>query len=130
MKRILYFLITNMAVILLLSVVLKVLGIAPYISDYGLNYGSLLTFAAVFGMGGAFLSLQMSRWSAKRAIGAVVIEAPVSEPEQWLVRTARELATKSGLPMPEVAIYNSPNVNAFATGPSKKRSLVRYERVF
>lgn len=73
MKRILYFLITKIAVILLLSVVLKVLGIGPYISDYGINYGSLLAFAAVF-VGGAFLSLQMSRWSAKRTIGAVVIK--------------------------------------------------------
>lgn len=124
MRRIIYFLITNIAVIIVLSAVLRILGVEPYLTPYGLNYESLLIFAAVFGMGGAFISLAMSKWSAKRLTGASVITAPSSEAERWLVRTVSELANKAGIGMPEVAIYPADDLNAFATGMRKNNALV------
>ncbi len=126
MKRIILFLITNIAVMLVLGVVLKVLGVDRILDAQGsgLNYNALLIYSAVFGMGGAFISLAMSKWSAKRMMGAQVIEQPRTEVEAWLVGTVRQLAQQAGIGMPEVAIFDSPDVNAFATGMSRDSALV------
>ncbi len=124
MKRVLLFLATNLAILLLLSVTMRLFGIQPYINEYGLNYNSLLVFAAVFGMGGAFISLAMSKWTAKRFTGAQVIESPRSAEEQWLVATVARQAQQAGIGMPEVAIYDAPDINAFATGMNRNNALV------
>ncbi|MHB1332848.1 MAG: protease HtpX [Sulfuriferula sp.] len=124
MKRIVLFLATNFAIVLVLSVTLRVLGVEPYLTAQGLNLGSLLIFAAVFGMGGSFISLAISKWTAKRSVGAVVIGNPRTPAEIWLVGTVRRQAQQAGIGMPEVAIYDSPEVNAFATGMNKNNALV------
>ena len=125
MKRILLFMATNLAVMITLSIVLSLLGVGGYITPTGLDYSALMVFCLVWGMGGAFLSLQMSRFMAKRAMGVQLVDGKSGQPElDWLHQTVRQLTQKAGLPMPEVGIYDSPEVNAFATGPSKKRSLV------
>jgi len=109
---------------LVLSTVLRILGVEPYLNAYGLNYQSLLIFALVFGMGGSFISLAMSKWTAKRMSGAKVIQEPANDTERWLVRTVSELAAKSNIGMPEVAIFPAEDMNAFATGMSRNKSLV------
>ncbi|MFW6342994.1 MAG: protease HtpX [Halothiobacillaceae bacterium] len=131
MKRIFLFLATNLAVIVLLMVVWFVissvfgLGSGTGIeADGSLNLVSILVFSAVFGFGGAFISLLMSKWIAKRSVGAQVIENPRSEIEQWLVETVRRQAREAGIGMPEVALYDSPEINAFATGANKNNALV------
>jgi heat shock protein HtpX len=126
MKRIILFLITNIAVMLVLGVVLKILGVDRLLDAQGsgLNYNALLIYSAVFGMGGSFISLAMSKWSAKRMMGAQVIEQPRTEAEAWLVGTVRQLAQQAGIGMPEVAVFDSPDVNAFATGMSRDSALV------
>ena len=124
MRRVIYFLITNLAILIVLSTVLRLLGIEPYLTPYGINYESLLIFAAVFGMGGAFISLALSKWSAKRLTGARVITEPANEAERWLVRTVGELSSRAGLGMPEVAVYSSDDINAFATGMRRNNALV------
>ena len=124
MKRIFLFLATNLAIVLVLSITLRVLGVEPYLTAQGLNLGSLLVFAAIFGMGGSFISLAISKWTAKRAVGAMVIENPRTPAEIWLVGTVRRHAQQAGIGMPEVAIYDSPEVNAFATGMNKNNALV------
>jgi len=124
MKRIFLFLATNFAIVLVLSVTMQLLGVEPYLNEQGLNLGSLLIFAAVMGMGGSFISLAISKWMAKKSVGAQVIETPSNEAERWLVDTVRRQAQQAGIGMPEVAIYNSPDVNAFATGMNKNNALV------
>ena len=124
MKRTFLFLATNMAIVLVLSITMRLLGVEPYLNDQGLNLSSLLIFAAVFGMGGSFISLAISKWSAKRMVGAQVIETPTTPDEIWLVNTVRAQAQAAGIGMPEVAIYDSPDVNAFATGMNKNNALV------
>jgi heat shock protein HtpX len=124
MRRVVYFLITNLAILIVLGAVMRILGIEPYLTDYGLNYQALLVFAALFGMGGAFISLALSKWSAKRLTGAKVITAPAGEAESWLFRTVAELAQQSGIGMPEVAVYPSEDMNAFATGMRRNSALV------
>ena len=124
MKRTFLFLATNMAIMLVLSISMRLLGVEPYLNEQGLNLGSLLIFAAVMGMGGSFISLAISKWSAKRAVGAKVIETPTTPDEIWLVNTVRTQAQAAGIGMPEVAIYDSPDVNAFATGWNKNNALV------
>lgn len=124
MKRIVLFMLTNVAVMATLFIVTSLLGFNRFITAQGMNYGALLGFAAVFGFGGALLSLMISKWSAKRMVGAQVIETPRNAAEQWLVETVRRQATAAGIGMPEVAVYDSPEVNAFATGPSKNNALV------
>ena len=124
MKRVLYFVITNLAILVVLSAVLRLLGVEPFLQQQGLSYRSLSIFAAVFGMGGAFISLALSKWTAKRLTGAQVITSPVSGTETWLVKTVSELARASGVGMPEVAIYSSEDKNAFATGMRRNNSLV------
>lgn len=124
MKRVFLFLATNFAIVLVLSVTMRLLGVEPYLNAQGLNLGSLLIFAAVMGMGGSFISLAISKWTAKRSVGAEVIETPRNEGERWLVETVRRQAQQAGIGMPEVAIYQSPEVNAFATGMNKNNALV------
>ena len=126
MKRIMLFLATNLAIIFILNITLHLLGVDRILNAQGtgLNYNALLIFAAVFGMGGAFISLAMSKWTAKRFTGARIIERPSNESERWLVETVQRLARTAGIGMPEVAIYNSPDVNAFATGMSRDKALV------
>lgn len=124
MKRILLFLATNVAILFVLSVVVRLLGLEPYLQQGGLNLGALLVFAAVFGMGGSFISLAMSKWTAKRMMGARVIERPSDATEQWLVEIVRRQAKAAGIGMPEVAIFDSPQVNAFATGMNRNNALV------
>ena len=122
MKRVLLFLATNLAVVLVLSIVLSVLS-----SWLGLNrqgMGGLLLMAAVFGFGGSIISLLISKWMAKRSYGVQVIEDPRTEMEFWLVSTIRRQAQEAGIGMPEVGIYDSPEMNAFATGASRDNSLV------
>jgi len=123
MKRVLLFLATNLAVMLVLSLVTSLLGVNRFLTANGLNLGLLLGFAAVIGFGGAFISLLMSKSMAKWSTGARVIEAPSSSTEVWLVDTVARLAERAALPMPEVAIYEG-EPNAFATGASKNSSLV------
>lgn len=122
MKRVLLFIATNLAVVLVLSVVMNILFAFLGIDPSGT--GGLLLFASVFGFGGAFISLAMSKWIAKRSVGAHVIETPRNNTEQWLLTTVKQQAQKANIPMPEVAIYESPEMNAFATGASKNSSLV------
>ena len=125
MKRILLFLATNLAVMITLSIVLSLLGVTGYITPSGLDYSALMVFSLVWGMGGAFISLQMSRFMAKMAMSVQLVDGTSGQPElDWLHQTVGHLSRKAGLPMPEVGIYDSPEVNAFATGPSKSRSLV------
>ena len=124
MKRIVLFLATNMAIVLVLSVTMRVLGVEPYLTANGLNLTSLLIFAAVMGFGGSFISLAISKWMAKKSMGVRVIESPSSSSEVWLVDTVRKYAADAGIGMPEVGIFDSPQVNAFATGMTKNNSLV------
>ena len=124
MKRILLFLATNMAIVLVLSVTMRLLGVEPYLNEQGLNLTSLLIFAAVMGFGGSFISLAISKWMAKKSMGVRVIAAPSSSTEFWLVETIRKYSEEAGIKMPEVGIFDSPEVNAFATGMSKNSSLI------
>ena len=124
MKRILYFLATNLAILVVLSITMHILGVEPYLNASGLNLGNLLAFAAIMGFGGSFISLAMSKWSAKRMSGAVVILEPRTLTEIWLIKTVRIQADIVGIQMPEVAIFDSDEVNAFATGMSKNSSLI------
>ncbi|RDS84999.1 protease HtpX [Dyella monticola] len=125
MRRIALFLLTNIAVLFLLSIVCHLFGIDQWAAMRG--YGGmtgLLVYAAVFGMGGAFISLAMSKWMAKMSTGARVIEQPTNEGERWLMDTVRRHAQNAGIGMPEVAIYDAPEMNAFATGMTKNSSMV------
>ena len=123
MKRIVLFLVTNLAVVLVLGVVASLLGVNRYLTANGLNLGLLLGFAAVMGFGGSFISLLMSKTIAKWSTGARVIAQPQTQAERWLLDTVARLARTSDLPMPEVALYDG-EPNAFATGAGKSRSLV------
>ena len=124
--RILLFLATNIAVLLLASITFRVLGLEQFMyqQGVGINLTGMLIFAAVFGMGGSFFSLMISKWMAKRSTGAQVIDQPRNESERWLVDTVKDLAQKAGIGMPEVAVFASPQPNAFATGASKNNALV------
>ena len=123
MKRVILFLLTNLAVILVLSISARILGIDRFLTGNGLNMGMLLAFAALLGFGGSFISLYMSKTIAKWSTGAQVIKRPGNLDEAWLVETVGALAAKAGLPMPEVAVYEGAP-NAFATDPGKSNSLV------
>jgi heat shock protein HtpX len=124
MKRIFYFLVTNLAIVFVLSITMRLLGVEPFLNANGLNLNSLLIFAAVMGFGGAFISLAISKWSAKQMSGAVTIDNPKTPDEIWLLNIVKKQSTAVGIQMPEVAIFNSPVVNAFATGMSRNSSLV------
>lgn len=123
MKRVILFLLTNLAVMLVLSITASLLGVNRFLTANGLNFGMLLAFAALMGFGGAFISLLMSKSMAKWSTGAQVITSPSTSTEVWLVDTVARLSQRAGLPMPEVAIYEG-EPNAFATGASKNSSLV------
>ncbi len=126
MKRVALFLMTNLAIIVVLSITLRLLGVERILDEQGVNLqlNNLLIFAAVFGFGGSFISLAMSKWTAKRFTGAQVITSPRNSTEQWLVSTVERQAAQAGIGMPEVAVYDSPDVNAFATGMSRNNALV------
>jgi heat shock protein HtpX len=117
-KRVGLFLATNLAVLALASVVMSLLGVN------GSQFGGLLVIAAIFGFGGSIISLLMSKWLAKRSTGAHVIETPRNEAEQWLLATVQRQARQAGIGMPEVAIYEAPEINAFATGANRNKALV------
>lgn len=123
MKRIFLFLCTNIAIMLVLSLVVNLLGVNRFLTSKGLDLGMLLAFAAIMGFGGAFISLFMSKTIAKWSTGAKTIDHPQNATEQWLINTVAKLAQRAKLPMPEVAIYEG-EPNAFATGASKSNSLV------
>jgi heat shock protein HtpX len=126
MKRVLLFLATNLAILVVLSITFQLLGIDSLLeqSGGGLNMTAVIIMAAVLGMGGSFISLLMSKWMAKRATGAQVIEQPQTATERWLVDTVRRQAEQAGIGMPEVAIYDGPEMNAFATGFDRDHALV------
>ena len=126
MKRVFLFLATNIAVLLVLSIVLSLIGFEGILDEQGvdLNLGQLLVFAAIFGFGGSFISLAISKWSAKRMTGAKVITQPSGPVETWLFETVRRQAREAGIGMPEVAIYDAPEPNAFATGARRDSALV------
>lgn len=125
-RRAAFFIGLNIVVVVTISIVLNLLGIQPYLTSRGLNYGSLIAFCLIWGMGGSFISLALSKVIAKWSMGVQIIDPNTTDPEaRELVETVHRLARQAQLPkMPEVGIYNSPEVNAFATGPSKKNSLV------
>ena len=123
MKRIVLFLVTNIAVLLVLSIIMQVFGLGQYLSAEGIDYVSLLVFSAVLGFGGAIISLLISKWMAKTSTGARVIDGSEGTTEYWLVETVRKLADKAGIGMPEVAIFEGAP-NAFATGAFKNSALV------
>jgi len=122
MKRIFLFLLTNIAVMLVLSAVVTI--VLPMLGIHFRGYGGLFAMCGVFGMGGAFISLALSKWMAKIATGAQVIEQPSSQVERWLIDTVGRHAQNAGIGMPEVAIYESPDINAFATGMTRNSALV------
>ncbi len=124
MKRIGLFLLTNLAILLVLSVVLHVTGLDRWLAVRGGSMAGMLVFAAVFGFGGSLISLAISKWMAIRAMGVRMIEQPGTADERWLVDTVHTLATKAGIGMPQVGIFDSPQPNAFATGPRRDNALV------
>jgi heat shock protein HtpX len=125
MKRIILYVLTNFAVLLVLSVTMQLLGIDRMLAqETGLNLQGLLLMAALFGFGGSFISLLISKWMAKMATGAQVVEVPSNMTERWLVDTVKRQAEKAGIGMPEVAIYEAPEINAFATGWNRNNALV------
>ena len=124
MKRIFLFLLTNLAVMVLLTIVVHVLGLDRYLYAQGYSVGGLLAFAAVFGFGGALISLAMSKWTAKRLMGVQVIEQPRNAAEAWLLNTVKQHADRAGIGMPEVGVFDSPEMNAFATGARRDSALV------
>ncbi len=126
MKRIFLFLATNIAVMFVLSIILRVFGLDRVLDESGVNldYKSLLIFCAIFGMGGSFISLLISKWMAKRTTGAKVITTPSNDTEKWLLDTVAKQAQAAGIGMPEVAICPSNQINAFATGANRNKALV------
>jgi heat shock protein HtpX len=124
MKRIILFILTNLAVMLVLSVVAQVTGLDRWLAARGGDLTGLLAMAALFGFGGALISLAMSKWMAKRAMGVQVIETPANPEQEWLVSTVRALAAQARIGMPEVGVFDSPQPNAFATGARRNAALV------
>ena len=126
MQRIFLFLLTNIAIMVILSVTLRILGLEGLLAQNGsdLNLNALVIFSGIFGFGGAFISLAISKWMAKRMTGAKVIDNPSNNVEKWLLETVKKQSKIVGIKMPEVAIFPSPQMNAFATGASKNKALV------
>lgn len=122
--RILLFVATNVAIMAVLAIVMKVFGLEPYVNQQGLDLTSLLIFSGIIGMSGSFISLAMSKWMAKRAMGLQVIERPSSSTETWLVETVTRQAKDAGIGVPEVGVYDGPELNAFATGMNRNNALV------
>jgi len=125
MKRIVLFVLTNLAVLFVISITLRLLGVDRIMNQSGgLNFNALLVMSLVMGFAGALISLFLSKWMAKRSVGAQVIEAPSNATEQWLFNTVKRQADQAGIGMPEIAIYDSPDINAFATGWNRNNALV------
>lgn len=124
MKRVLLFLLTNLAVLVLLAFIVRLTGADAALAARGMDWHGLLVFAAVIGFAGSLISLAMSKWQAKTFMGVRVIEAPANETESWLIETVREHARRLGFGMPEVGVYDGPEMNAFATGASRDHALV------
>lgn len=126
MKRVFLFLATNLAIVFVLSITLRLLGVERILNEQGtdLDLNALLIFAAVFGFAGSFISLAVSKWMAKRSMGVVVIDQPRSAKEAWLIETVRRQAQAAGIGMPEVGVFDSPELNAFATGARRDNALV------
>ena len=125
MKRIFLFVLTNLAVVFVINITLRLLGVDRWLNEAGgINFSALLVLSAVIGFAGSLVSLAISKWSAKRMVGAQVIENPIDPTERWLVDTVRRQAQAAGIGMPEVAIYDAPDVNAFATGWNRNDALV------
>jgi heat shock protein HtpX len=125
MKRIFLFILTNIAVLLVINITLRLLGVDRWMDQNGgINFGALLVLSAVIGFSGSIVSLFMSKWMAKQSVGAQVITNPFDPTERWLVDTVRRQAQAAGIGMPEVAIYDAPDVNAFATGWNRNDALV------
>jgi len=124
-KRVILFVVTNFLVLMTISIVMNLLGVRPYLTAQGIDYQSLMIFCAIWGMGGSFISLALSKVMAKWMMKVKVIDQNTRDPaERMLVETVQKLARGAHLPMPEVGYYQSPEVNAFATGPTKSRALV------
>src|SRR5918912_3124163 len=123
MKRVLLLIATNVAVMLVLSIVVSILGVDRWLLANGINYGALLWLSAIFGFGGAFISLLMSKWIAKMSVGAQTIDGSEGTTQYWLVQTVHKLADAAHIGRPEVAVYEGP-ANAFATGPVRASALV------
>ena len=125
MKRIFLFILTNLAVVFVINITLRLLGVDRWLNETGgIDFSALLVLSAVIGFSGSLVSLALSKWSAKRMVGAQVIENPSDPTERWLVETVRRQAQVAGIGMPEVAIYDAPDVNAFATGWNRNDALV------
>jgi heat shock protein HtpX len=125
MKRVALFVLTNIAILVVLFVIASILGVDRYLDEQGMiNFNQLLAFSLILGMGGSFISLAISKWSAKRMTGAQVITQPSNETEIWLLRVVEKQAREAGIAMPEVAIYPGEEMNAFATGMNKNKALV------
>jgi len=125
MKRIFLFLMTNLAILVVINLTLRLLGVDRILNESGgINFNALLVMSMVIGFAGSLISLLLSKWMAKRSVGAQVIEAPSNATEQWLFNTVRQQANQAGIGMPEVAIYDSPDINAFATGWNRNNALV------
>jgi heat shock protein HtpX len=127
LRRIGLFVLINIMVVMTISFIINILGIQPYLTQRGIDYGSLMAFCLVWGFGGAFISLLISRWMAKHMMGVQVIdtETPRNNQERWLLQTVHRLAEKVGInTMPEVGIFENPAPNAFATGASRNSALV------
>ena len=129
MKRIALFILTNLAVLFVINITLRLLGVDRILNQGGgINFANLLVMSAVIGFAGSIISLLMSKWSAKRMVGAQVIVDPYDPTERWLVDTVKRLSLSAGIGMPEVAIYDAPDVNAFATGWNRNSALVAVSR--
>jgi heat shock protein HtpX len=124
MNRILLFLVTNFAILIVASVTLRLLGLEPWLNEQGINFNSLLVFGALLGFGGAFFSLAISKWMARKMMGVQLIGQPRNETETWLLETVRRQAQLAGIGMPEVGYFDSPEPNAFATGARRNSALV------
>lgn len=126
MLRMLLFFATNLAIIIVLSISMRLLGVDTMLEQQGggLNLNALLIFSAIFGMGGSLISLAISKWMAKKTMGVQLIETPTNSQEQWLLSTVEMQAREAGIAMPELGIFNSPQPNAFATGMNKNAALV------
>jgi heat shock protein HtpX len=125
MKRIFLFVLTNIAVLAVISITLRILGVDRVLDESGaINFNALMVMSAVIGFSGSIISLFMSKWMAKRSVGAHVIENPQDPTERWLLQTVQLQAQAAGIGMPEVAIYDAPDVNAFATGWNRNNALV------
>jgi heat shock protein HtpX len=125
MKRIFLFLVTNLAVLFVISITLRLLGVDQILNESGgIDFNALLVMSAVMGFAGSIISLLLSKWSSKRMVGAQVITNPIDPTERWLVETVHRQAQAAGIGMPEVATYEAPEVNAFATGWNRNSALV------